>query len=101
MEMLDSRRLTGAGLLLDGPGAVIEVRVEDARREATIAAWREAATRMLAAVGWEGERLAVRRYQGGASLAFTAPMDALYSATDLNEWAWSATTAAMAANGHP
>jgi cyanophycin synthetase len=100
MEMLDSRRLTGAGLLLDGPGAVIEVRVDDARRDATIAAWREAATRMLAAVGWGSERLAVRRYQGGASLAFTAPMDALYAAAELNEWAWSATTAVMAANGH-
>jgi cyanophycin synthetase len=100
MEMLDSRRLTGPGLLLDGPGAVIDVKLDDARREAMIAAWREAATRMLAAVGWEGERLAVRRYQGGASLAFTAPMDALYSAVDLNEWAWSATTAAVAADGH-
>jgi cyanophycin synthetase len=54
---------------------------------------------MLAAVGWEGERLAVRRYHGGASLAFTAPMDALYAAADLNEWAWSATTVAMAADG--
>ena len=100
MEMLDSRRLTGPGLLLTGPGTVIEVRVEDARRDATIAAWREAATRMLAAVGWEGERLAVRCYHGGVSLAFTAPMDALYAAADLNEWAWSATTAAMAADGH-
>jgi UDP-N-acetylmuramyl tripeptide synthase len=101
MDMLDSRRLTGPGLLLDGPGAVIEVRVDDARREATIAAWRAAATRMLAAVGWERERLAVRRHRGGASLAFTAPMDALYAAADLNEWAWSAATAAVAANGHP
>jgi cyanophycin synthetase len=101
MEMLDSRRLTGPGLLLDGPGAVIEVRVDDARRDATIAAWREAATRMLAAVGWEGQRLAVRRYQGGASLAFTAPMDALYAAADLNEWAWSATSAAIAGEKHP
>jgi cyanophycin synthetase len=99
MEMLDSRRLTGAGLLLDGPGAVIEVRVDDARRDATIAVWREAATRMLAAVGWEGERLAVRRYQGGASLGFTAPMDALYAAADLNEWAWGATRDAMAGDG--
>jgi hypothetical protein len=39
---------------------------------------------MLAAVGWDRERLVVRRYQGGASLAFTAPMDALYAAADLN-----------------
>jgi cyanophycin synthetase len=96
MELLDSRRLTGPGLLLDRPGAVVDVRVEDARREPVIEAWREAATRMLAAVGWGGERLAVRRYPGGASLALTAPMDALYAATDLNEWAWSAASASPA-----
>jgi cyanophycin synthetase len=94
MELLDSRRLTGPGLLLDQAGAIIEIMVEDERREAVIAAWREAAERMLAAVGWGGERLAMRRHRGGASLAFTAPLDALYAATDLNEWAWSAATAA-------
>ncbi|MBA3316991.1 MAG: Mur ligase, partial [Gemmatimonadales bacterium] len=32
---------------------------------------------------------------GGVSLAITAPPDALYSATDLNEWAWSAAEAAV------
>lgn len=43
---------------------------------------------MLDAVGWSGELLAVRPFSGGASLALTAPPDALYAATDLNEWAW-------------
>ena len=95
MELLDSRRLTGASLLLDRPGAVIDIRADDDRREAVIPAWREAVTRMLAAVGWEGERLGVRRYEGGASLAFTAPADALYAATDLNEWAWRIAVAAV------
>ena len=90
MEMLDSRRLTGPGLVLDAPGAVLEIKVDDDRREAVITAWSEAVTRMLAVVGWEGERLGVRRYRGGASLGFSAPMDALYAATDLNEWAWNA-----------
>ncbi|HEX2218139.1 MAG TPA: Mur ligase family protein [Gemmatimonadales bacterium] len=96
MELLDSRRLTGPGLLLDQPGAVIEVRVADERREALIAAWRQAASRMLEAVGWTGEQLAERRYAGGVTLGFTAPLDALYAATDLNEWAWSAAEAAIA-----
>ncbi|HEU4524171.1 MAG TPA: Mur ligase family protein [Gemmatimonadales bacterium] len=90
MELLDSRRMTGPGLLLDGPGAVLEVKVDDGRRDAAVAAWREAVTRMLAAVGWAEARPVVRRYPGGVSLAFTAPMDALYAATDLNEWAWGA-----------
>ena len=101
MEMLDSRRLTGRGLLLDGPGAVVEIKVDDDRRDAAIAAWREAATRMLGAVGWDGERLAVRRYRGGTSLAFTAPMDALYAATDLNEWAWGAAADSLASGERP
>ena len=95
MDVHDSRRLTGPGLLLAGPGAVIEIRGNDERREHAIHAWREAVTRMLAAVGWGSERPAVRRYAGGASLAFTAPFDALYAATDLNEWAWGAATAAL------
>ncbi len=43
---------------------------------------------MLDAVGWPDEILAVRAYAGGASLALSAPPDALYAATDLNEWAW-------------
>ena len=42
---------------------------------------------MLDAVGWPGERLGVRRFSGGASLALSAPPDALYAATEVNEWA--------------
>ena len=57
MQMLDSRRLTGPGLLLDRPGAVVEIKVDDDRRDAAITAWREAATRMLAAVGWTATAL--------------------------------------------
>jgi cyanophycin synthetase len=48
---------------------------------------------MLDAVGWEREQLAVRTFDGGASLALTAPADALYAATDINEWAWDAALA--------
>ncbi|CAN5856571.1 hypothetical protein BH24GEM1_BH24GEM1_00470 [soil metagenome] len=95
MELLDSRRLTGPGLLLDRPGAVADVRVADDRRDDVIAAWRDAVIRMLNAVGWGGERIVARRFAGGASLAITAPPDALYAAADLNEWAWAAAEAAI------
>jgi UDP-N-acetylmuramyl tripeptide synthase len=91
----DSRRLTGPSLLLNRPGAVLEVRLDDARRDPAIAAWRAAARRLLDAVGWADERLAVRTFAGGASLALTAPADALYAATDLNEAAWEAADAAL------
>ena len=93
MAFLDSRRLTGPGLLLEGPGAILEIQLDDPERAAALAAWRRAARRMLDAVGWSGETLATRTFAGGASLALSAPADALYAATDLNEWAWAAAAA--------
>jgi cyanophycin synthetase len=93
MSFLDSRRLTGPGLLLDGPGAILEIQLDDPDRAAALAAWRRAARRMLDAIGWSGERLATRTFAGGASLALSAPADTLYAATDLNEWAWAAAAA--------
>ena len=88
MIVADSRRLTGLSLLLDRPGAILDVRLEDSARSRAIAAWRDAARRLLDAVGWTGEALAARSFGGGASLALTAPVDALYAATELNEAAW-------------
>ncbi|MFL5516840.1 MAG: Mur ligase family protein, partial [Gemmatimonadales bacterium] len=99
MTFLDSRRLTGPGLLLDGPGAILEIQLDESKRGAALAAWRRAARRMLDQVGWAGETLATRTFRGGASLALSAPADALYAATDLNEWAWA--TAAAEIRGAP
>ncbi len=95
MMVLDSRRITGPSLVLDRPGAVLDVRLEDAEREQTVAAWRRAARGMLDELGWSGETLAVRAFPGGVSLGFTAPLDALYIATDVNEWAWDAAVAEL------
>jgi cyanophycin synthetase len=90
MKVIDSRRLTGPSLLLDGPGAILDVHLDDAVRDRAIVAWRKAAERVLEQVGWPGQRLATRVFTGGASLAFTAPPDALYAATEVNEAAWAA-----------
>jgi cyanophycin synthetase len=91
----DSRRLTGPNLVTDRPGAVLEVELAEESADEVVRAWEEEARRALAALGWDGERLAVRRYPGGASLAMTAPIDALYAATEVNEWAWTAATARL------
>lgn len=93
MNLLDSRRLTGPNLLLDGPGAALEVTLSPEEAEAVVQAWREHARRLLNAVGWEGEEVASRSYPGGASLAISAPIDALYAATEVNEAAWEAAVA--------
>jgi cyanophycin synthetase len=88
----DSRRLTGPNRLMARAGAVIDVTLPESGAEADriVAAWRAQARRILQAVGWSGEELHELRFPGGASLAFTAPADALYSATEINEWAWDA-----------
>ena len=95
----DSRRLTGPSLVLDRPGAVLEIHLDDAAVERAVELWRDAARRLLGEVGWAGESLAVRRFAGGASLALSAPIDALYAAVDLNEAAWDEAAATLA--GHP
>ena len=101
MKLLDSRRVTGPGLLLDGPGAVLDVALDSPTRDRAIEAWREAATRMLAAVGLPNARLRSRYYQGGATLGFTVPPDILYTATELNEWAWASAEATIGGSGAP
>ena len=95
MHVVDSRRLTGPGLVLDGPGAVLEVRLDESARADAVAAWERAARRLLEAVGWPDEQLRTRAFAGGVSLALTAPIDGLYAATDLNERAWAAAAAQL------
>ncbi len=91
----DSRRLTGPNLVTDRPGAVLEVELPDAGATDLVRAWQEEARLALDALGWGAESLAARRFPGGASLALTAPIDALYAATEVNEWAWTAATARL------
>lgn len=43
---------------------------------------------MLAALGWPAGEIAIHIHRAGASLAFAAPEDCLYTATEVNEWAW-------------
>ncbi|MFL6194142.1 MAG: Mur ligase family protein [Thermoanaerobaculia bacterium] len=101
MEMLDCRRLTGPNLLLDRPGAVIEAALSPEEAGSAVAAWAEQARRLLDALGWSEEATAARLYPGGASLAISAPIDALYAATDVNEEAWKRAEAVLAGRPVP
>jgi len=95
VPLRDSRRLTGPNLLLSSAGAILEVECADARATAEIASWRRALVAGLDALGWSNARIAERRVPGGALLAFAAPIDLLYAATELNEWAWSCAEAGL------
>ena len=99
-----SRRLTGANRFFAGPGAQLEtsgVPVSDA----LLAAWRSRAVRARTHLGWgdaAGDTasaarpgVAARVHAGGASLALAAPADALFTATEVNEWALCAALCAL------
>jgi cyanophycin synthetase len=67
---------------------VLDVPAEwpvDATREA---AWRARVLDACSALGWRVPQLVVRRHAAGASLALSAPVDQLLTATSVNEWAW-------------
>ncbi|SFK46016.1 Mur ligase family protein [Lysobacter sp. cf310] len=84
----DSRRLTGANLYFDRPGAVLETRGERPQASA-LARWRRNVAEARDLLRWpQAGDIVVREHASGASLAFVAPVDCLYSATEINEWAW-------------
>lgn len=83
----DSRRLTGFNLYFRDVGAVLET-VGPLPDASSLQLWDSGVQRACAALGWPlGERVA-RGHRSGVSLAFTAPLDQLFSATEVNEWAW-------------
>ncbi len=89
MEFLDARRLTGPSLIFDRPGSILDVSctAEDADR--LIPVWQAKVERMLAELGWSKAEFSTRKLLGGVSMAFSARVDALYAASEINEWAWA------------
>ncbi|MET0226074.1 MAG: Mur ligase family protein [Dokdonella sp.] len=82
----DSRRLTGYNLYFADVGAVLETVGVDID-EAVLDGWRARVQRMRAALGWPHGAVVARTHAGGASLALAAPLDQLFTATEVNEWA--------------
>ncbi|MGV8942554.1 Mur ligase family protein [Thermomonas sp.] len=87
----DSRRLTGNNLYFDGPGAALEVPFKQVSGVVVDAAllqrWRDNIGRLRSTLGWADGALVVREHRTGASLAYAAPIDQLYTAAEANEWA--------------
>ena len=90
MEFIDARRLTGPSLLFDEPGSILDVSCSREEAARLIPVWRANVQRMLAELDWRHEpKFASVLLAGGVSVGFTAPIDALYAASELNEWAWA------------
>ena len=99
MKIHDSRRFTGINTVSDHPGAVIEV--EGDAVDQAVPLWRDQARRMLDAVGWADQEIYSRKVEGGAMLALSAPPDALYAATEINDWAWDAAATMLSGGDAP
>ena len=82
----DSRRLTGGNLYFASSGAVLEVTAAPAD-DALIAEWRTRVERVLTHLNWSTRLTVARPHAGGVSLAIAAPVDQLWLATEINEWA--------------
>ncbi len=95
MEFLDARRLTGPSLLFDGPASILDVQcnADEVGRLATV--WEKHLRRMLEELDWNDFELQTLQLAGGVSLGFTAPIDALYAASEINEWVWAACNAEL------
>ncbi len=89
MTIDDSRRLTGPNLYLDGAGAIMDVHGDGLIFESALGFWPQHIEALLEAIGWDPERIAIRRFSYGASIAFEGPIDALYAGTEVNEHAWA------------
>ena len=87
----NSRRLTGPNRHFASTGAVLDVSTEVlgaiAHDPAAHARWQRLTRSMCVALGWSGDTMALR-HQSGTLLAIAAPGDQLFTATEINEWAW-------------
>jgi UDP-N-acetylmuramyl tripeptide synthase len=101
MRFLDARRLTGPSILFDGHGAILDVACTTAEAERLVPVWEKHVKRMLAEIGWAESEFASVILKGGVSMAYMAPIDALYAASEINEWAWAACDHELQGAGEP
>lgn len=99
--LLDSRRLTGPSLLLDQPGAILEVKFPVRHKKLWLATLEKEARRLQRRVGWRHERAVVRDQGPSQMLATSAPLDGLMPATYLNEAALERTLTLHAGHEAP
>jgi len=101
MEFLDARRLTGPNILCNKPGAILDIACTMDEADRLLPFCEVHIGRMLSAVGWGGERVRHVRLAGGISIMFSAPIDALYAATTINEWVWDCCAAELCGRDWP
>ena len=92
----DSRRLPGPNRWFGVPAVVLQPLGAAAQDNTALAAWAVRVQALCAALGWPAPQPCVQRGAAGTALAFVAPDDRLFTATEVNEWAWERAAAAHA-----
>ena len=92
----DSRRLTGANRYFGTPTVMLVPLGPAAEDGAAQGRWIAQVVSMCGALAWPAANPRVHAHASGVVLAFAAPPEALFTATEVNEWAWE-----RAAAGHP
>ena len=87
----DSRRLTGPNIIGPHAGPVVDLALNDKDANAMESIWRSRIQPLLDGLNWSDSVLTSRHFPGGLSLSFSAPMDVLYTACEMNEWALAET----------
>jgi cyanophycin synthetase len=80
--------LFGPSVWTAGPGAVLDAALDSRLGDAELDRWLAGARALTHALGWATEPR-VHRYRDRAILALESPIDALMTATLVNEWAWT------------
>ena len=84
----DSRRLPGPNRWFATPAVVLTALTAAARDDLALQAWAARVAALCGALHWPDPHPHAQRHGDTATLAFAAPDDALFTATEINEWAW-------------
>lgn len=89
MKLLDARRLTGLNVIWERPCAIVDVEITNPEMiPALVSHWQQQVQDVLHAIGWTAEQTTMHEFTGGISLALSAPIDCMYSAVEIAEWAY-------------
>jgi UDP-N-acetylmuramyl tripeptide synthase len=91
LQIIDSRRLTGPNLFWYKAGAILDISIENINSDQVIVTWKKHCRVLLDSLNWKSEQITSRKFKGGASLVISAPIDCLYTATEITEAAFDMT----------
>ncbi|MFN8670391.1 MAG: hypothetical protein U0164_24645, partial [Gemmatimonadaceae bacterium] len=79
----------GPNLFSQREGAALDIHCRDDEAPSLLLAWRTEVRLLAARLGWERPEVYARPYPGGGHAFLAAPIDALLTATEVNEQAFA------------